>query len=210
MGLLTGGKALFDKTQKKKDVLSQTSLLAMMEKSTDSKEFMANMDGYLKNKNKEQTAIGEQLASQKSRLNLSDAYLSELPVEQGISQIKNLGSALGAGAIAIAEQAASAYMDTQVMKQRDVTLSARWGNVKRVGGLAISIAGGALAGSIVPRLGTLVGAVGAGVVYVGKETVSYFKNNSQEKFEIEQSNKNAEITSLTLGTIIYDGNRKSK
>lgn len=210
MGLLTGGKGLFDKTKKKKDLLSQTALVTMMEKSSDGKDFNSNMDEYLKNKNKQDIAIGEQIRVQQDRLNLSDAYLAELPVEEGISQVKSMRTMIGAGVLALVEQSASAYMDIQVMKSRDITKQARWNTTKKASNLALSLAGGAIAGSIVPGLGTAVGAIAAGVLYIGKETVNYFSNKAKEDFDISQANKEAEISTLTLGTIINDGNRKSK
>ena len=214
MGLLTAGKGLYDKTKKKKDLLSQTQLLTIMEKSGSSKEFMANMDDVLKNKEKQDIAMNEQLRVQQDRLNLSDAYLSDLPLEEGISQVKHMRTMIGAASIGLIEESASSYMDNQIMKQRDVTKAARFGNLKsavnKTLGLTGSIFGGAVAGSIVPGVGNLAGAIVGGLAYVGKETISYFSNNAKEKFDIEQANKDAEIGSLTLGTIIYDGNRKSK
>jgi hypothetical protein len=214
MGLLTGSVGLFDKAKKKKDMISQTALLSMMEKAEDSKDFMKSMDEYLKNKDKQDVSIDEQLNLQKQRLNLSDSYYDDLPIEQGISQISGMRSMIGAAALGLLEQAGSAYIDNQILKSRDITRKVRFSTLKQAGNKTLGLAGavfaGAVAGSVVPGIGNLAGGIIGGLVYAGKETINYFSNDAKEKFETSQSNKEAEINKLTLGTIYYDGNRQLK
>ena len=215
MGLLTGGLSIYNKNKGKKDQISQTAFLNIMEQSGSSKEFMKNMDEFLKNKEKEEISLTEQIKTQQNRLDLSDQYLAELPVEGGITATKQFGTMIGAGLVALAEQAGSAYIDLQVVKSRDILKAARWNNVKSAVGKGLgfigSITAGATAGSVLgtPGVGTAVGAIAAGLLYLGSQVVNFISDNEKEKVATEESNREAEINRITLGDLTSTGNRKS-